>query len=260
MAEIKIYGNWKMNKDIKETIQFSRELAQQNPEFENIVAGIAPPFVLIHPLKDTLKELNWKIGAQNSFYEKKGAFTGEISPVMLKSIDVDFVILGHSERRNIMGETSEVVAKKIRTAIDAGLEVVLCVGETLEEREKGREKEVIKKMVIESLNGIAREEIIDKLTIAYEPVWAIGTGVNAAPEQIRQMHCFIRDILDENFGDECGRKITIQYGGSVKPENAGELLEVEDIDGFLVGGASLQVNSFLEIIKITENKRFKKTR
>lgn len=244
-----------MNKGIEEVRYFLEEFERRGKVFSPVETGIAPPFPFILLLKETLSKFEWKTGAQNCFYEREGAYTGEVSPYMLKSAGVDFVILGHSERRTIFGESNEVISKKIKSALKEGIEVVLCVGEKIEERREGRAMEVVGKMMDACLQGVERGELINKITIAYEPVWAIGTGINAKPEEIKEMHSFIRKIIDGMFGKGTGDKITIQYGGSVNPENIGELAQVEEVDGFLVGGASLKVNSFFDIIETVRSIR-----
>ncbi len=247
---VRIYGNWKMHKGPEEALDFFQKWSLP-PAGNRCECGIAPPFVSLVPLVHLAKEKGLKLGAQNCHFEEKGAFTGEISAFMLKEMGVHFVILGHSERRLLFGEDSFFIAKKLRAALQAGLEVVLCVGETLEEREQGREKEVVSEMLNASLGDVTRDEIVERITIAYEPVWAIGTGRNATPGQAGEMHAFIREVIDERYGAGTGTQVTVQYGGSVKPSNVEELASVEDIDGFLVGGASLETETFADIIEKT---------
>lgn len=243
-----IAGNWKMYKGIKETEDFLKELLNSiNTEiFERVEIAVCPPFTSLHIASQILKGSEISLGAQNVFYEKEGAFTGEISPLMLKELGVRYVIVGHSERRKIMGENDEMIAKKVRSVIDEGMIPILCVGETLEEREKGIERKVVEKQIVEGLKFVKEE---DEFVIAYEPVWAIGTGKTATPEIAGEMHGFIRKKVGEIFNHEKSVKIRILYGGSIKPENIESLISHPEIDGGLVGGASLKKDSFMSIIK-----------
>ncbi len=197
---------------------------------------------------EELKGSNIWVAAQNMYYEKEGAFTGEVSPIQLKDAGVTHVILGHSERRHIFGENDEMINKKVRAALDHGLLPILCIGELLEEREKGETEKVCKHQVVEGYKGLSKEEAL-KVTIAYEPVWAIGTGKTATPEDANQVHAFIRKVLAELYDQELAEKTRIQYGGSVKPENIDALMAQEHIDGALVGGASLKLDSFTRIVR-----------
>jgi triosephosphate isomerase len=189
-----------------------------------------------------------KLGAQNVYHEDNGAYTGEISPLMLKSVGCEYVIIGHSERRTIFKESNETINKKIKKALEHGLKVIFCIGETLDEREKNITNDVVKKQVIEGLLDID-EKAISYMIIAYEPVWAIGTGRNATPQQAQDVHKFIRKLIEDKYSSGIADDLTIQYGGSVKPDNARELLSQPDIDGALVGGACLKAESFIDIIK-----------
>lgn len=253
-----IAGNWKMNKDIKETFDFllplKNNLIGQNLNIEVVVC---PPFTSLFIASDILKETNIKIGAQNMFYEVEGAYTGEISPKMLKSVRCEYVILGHSERRRYFGETDEIVNKKVKKAIEFNLKPIICVGETLEERESGETFKVLEKQIKGVLNGLTYEQMKD-VVIAYEPVWAIGTGRNATPEQAQEAQRFIRELVAGLFNNSIADNLTIQYGGSVTPENAYSLLSQPDVDGALVGGASLKVDAFLKIIKAGETASLEK--
>ncbi|RKZ22114.1 triose-phosphate isomerase [bacterium] len=240
MRKLWIAGNWKMNMGGREGIELLKEM-RNSLSGSKVDVGIAPPFTLIPHASEILADSGILLGAQNMFYEEKGAFTGEISPSFLLDFGVNFVIIGHSERRKIFGEDEELIKKKVKKALDVGLLCILCVGETLEERERGETKEVVKRQVLSALEGLPS---LKGLTIAYEPVWAIGTGKVATPEQACEVHAFIRELIKED--------IRILYGGSVKPENARGLLEKEEIDGALVGGASLKVSSFSEIVRIAE--------
>jgi triosephosphate isomerase len=194
-----------------------------------------------------------ELGAQNVYWEEKGAFTGEVSPVMLKEIGVKYVVIGHSERRTYFHETNETVNKKVRSALKAGLLPIMCVGERLEEREAGKTFDVIRDHVTVGLKGISKEDIL-KIVIAYEPVWAIGTGKTATPDQAQEAHLYIRGLLKEIYNESVAQSVRIQYGGSVKPENIKELISQKDIDGALVGGASLKVEQFAPIVKESTRK------
>ena len=244
-----IAGNWKMNNDLKETqnllSKLSSGLSMDNLNCDVIVC---PPFTSLFEAYSLLKDTKIKIGAQNMYFESSGAFTGEISANMLIGIGCEYVILGHSERRSIFGETDELINKKIKKAIESGLKPIFCVGELLEEREGGITEKIIEKQIKSGLNGISSEEM-SKLIIAYEPVWAIGTGKTASPAQAQEVHQFIRSLIDEKYGASISNNIIIQYGGSVNANNASELLFQKDIDGALVGGASLKADSFIGIIK-----------
>lgn len=244
-----IAGNWKMNNDLQQSISLIEELKSklQNKTL-NCEVIICPPFTSLTEAKKLIEGSVIKLGAQNMYYEDSGAFTGEISAAMLKSVGCEYVILGHSERRTIFGERDEMINKKIRKAISEKLKPIFCVGETLEEREKDVTEKVIKKQIEKGLKDITPDEILDVI-IAYEPVWAIGTGKTATPEQAQEAHHFIRKLLANMYSKDFANLITIQYGGSVKPENARELLSQKDIDGALVGGACLKADSFIGIIE-----------
>uniref|UniRef100_A0A7V2ZMM4 Triosephosphate isomerase n=1 Tax=Ignavibacterium album TaxID=591197 RepID=A0A7V2ZMM4_9BACT len=244
-----IAGNWKMNNDLQQSISLIEELKSklQNKTL-NCEVIICPPFTSLTEAKKLIEGSVIKLGAQNMYYEDSGAFTGEISAAMLKSVGCEYVILGHSERRTIFGERDEMINKKIRKAISEKLKPIFCVGETLEEREKDVTEKVIKKQIEKGLKDITPDEILDVI-IAYEPVWAIGTGKTATPQQAQEVHHFIRKLLANMYSKDFANLITIQYGGSVKPENARELLSQKDIDGALVGGACLKADSFIGIIE-----------
>ncbi|MCA2005124.1 MAG: triose-phosphate isomerase [Ignavibacterium sp.] len=244
-----IAGNWKMNNDLQQSISLIEELKSklQNKTL-NCEVIICPPFTSLTEAKKLIEGSVIKLGAQNMYYEDSGAFTGEISAAMLKSVGCEYVILGHSERRTIFGERDEMINKKIRKAISEKLKPIFCVGETLEEREKDVTEKVIKKQIEKGLKDVTPDEILDVI-IAYEPVWAIGTGKTATPEQAQEVHHFIRKLLANMYSKDFANLITIQYGGSVKPENARELLSQKDIDGALVGGACLKADSFIGIIE-----------
>jgi triosephosphate isomerase len=243
-----IAGNWKMNKTIDEAVAFAKAFRPLAADVEGVEIGLAAPFPQLAPLAEALKGSNVGIGAQDVYWEASGAFTGEISPGMLLDAGCAFTLVGHSERRQFFGETNETVNRKCRAALAAGLSVIVCVGELLEEREAGRTNEVVKDHVANGLAGFSEAEMA-KVTIAYEPVWAIGTGKTATPDQAQEVHAFIRGLLAEMFGKQAAEATRIQYGGSVKPANAAELLGQPDIDGALVGGASLEAESFIEIVR-----------
>ncbi len=240
-----ICGNWKMHKTSAEAVALVRELRQRlNTQVQ---VAVAPPFTALAPVKAALQGSPIQLFAQNCHHEKQGAFTGEISAPMLAELGCDGVILGHSERRQYFRETDEDVNRKLKAALEAGLHPIVCVGETLQEREANRTWEVVSRQVRGALAGIPAAQIAT-LTLAYEPVWAIGTGKTATTGQAQEVHGQIRGLLREIAGAQPAEAVRIQYGGSVKPENAAELLSQQDIDGALVGGASLKVEDFERII------------
>ena len=243
-----IAGNWKMNKTASEAETILSELKKKVAQFNNKVnIAICPTFTALDRAVKTTKDSNIAIGAQDISDKESGAYTGEISAAMLLDLGVKYVIIGHSERRQYHGETNELVSKKAKTTLDAGLLPIICLGETLEERETGKTSEVVTKQVKNSLAGLTAEEMI-KTTIAYEPIWAIGTGKTASPEQAQEVHALIRRLLTEIFGTGTAEKVIIQYGGSVKPDNSATLMSQTDIDGALVGGASLDPSVFSDLI------------
>ncbi len=241
-----IAGNWKMHMTKSEAIDFVNEL-KDKVEDTDVEVVICPPYTLLDSLKSLTEGTNIKIGAQNLHWEEKGAFTGEISPVMLKDLSIDYCIIGHSERRQYFGETNETVNKKIHSAIKFGLKPIVCVGESIEERKAGKTEDVIKEQVVEGLKDVSKEDMLN-IVIAYEPIWAIGTGETATAEEANRVIAFIRDIIKGIYGEDISEEIRIQYGGSVKPDNVEELMSQEDIDGALVGGASLKAESFEQIV------------
>jgi triosephosphate isomerase (TIM) len=244
-----IAGNWKMNNDLKETQNLISKLSSGlSNSVINCDVIVCPPFTSLSEAHLLLKDTKIKLGAQNMYFESSGAFTGEISAEMLKSVGCEFVILGHSERRNIFGETDELINNKIKKAIFSGLKPIFCVGELLEERESGIMEKVIERQIKAGLECVSAEEM-KNLIIAYEPVWAIGTGKTASPGQAQEVHALIRNLIKEKYGVSVSENIIIQYGGSVKPDNARELLSQNDIDGALVGGACLKADSFIGIIQ-----------
>lgn len=232
-----IAGNWKMHKLAAEAETFMQELSQKLPALDSPEVRIYPPYTALWAAAQAAKGSKISVGAQNVYYEDKGAFTGEISAAMLKEAGATSVIVGHSERRQLLGESDSLVAKKARKALDHGLKVILCVGETLEERQSNRACDIVQRQLDQALALVESEG----LDIAYEPVWAIGTGRTASADQAQEMHAFIRKVVDS-------RATRILYGGSVKPENAAELMAQPDIDGLLVGGASLDVGDFTAIV------------
>ncbi len=243
-----IAGNWKMNKIIVEAIELANGLKRNLYKIENVDIVICPTFTALAEVGEIVLDSNIQLGGQNMYFADTGAFTGEISPIMLKDAGCEYVIIGHSERRAYFGETNEMVNKKVMYAIERGLKPIMCVGEKLEERESGKTFDVVGEHVREGLKGISNEDILE-VTIAYEPVWAIGTGKTATPQQAEEVHVFIRNILAELYGKEIGDSIRIQYGGSVTAENIKELISQPNIDGALVGGASLKVDTFTTIVE-----------
>jgi len=242
-----VAGNWKMNKSLAE----ARDLAGGiKRELENVIdvdVVLCPPFTVLRAVGEMVSDTPIRIGAQNMHWENSGAFTGEISPSMLRDLYCWYVILGHSERRTLFHETDEMVNKKVKAALASHLVPIMCVGETLQERQGGQMKDVVKRQVEQGLAGVGAD--LRKVVVAYEPVWAIGTGVNATPEQAQEMHAFIRDVLKGVGGADVAGSIRIQYGGSMKPANARDLMSQPDIDGGLIGGASLDARSFADIVR-----------
>ena len=242
-----IAGNWKMNKNAKEAVSLAKKLKNNLKNIKDRDVLICPGFAALCCVYEEIKGSNIRLGAQDMHSEDDGAFTGEVSPLMLKDF-CEYVILGHSERRQLFNETDESVNKKIKKALEHGLKPILCIGESLEERENDKTFDIIKNQLKKSLKNINKKEI-KEIIIAYEPVWAIGTGKTATPGQAEEVHAFIREWVGKNYGSEAADKLRILYGGSVKPENAKELMEKEDIDGALVGGASLDAESFSKIVE-----------
>ena len=234
-----IAGNWKMNGLLQEAEEFIAEL-RENPAPEHIELALMPPFTLLHPMNKPLAEKGVALGAQNVYYEEKGAFTGSICPRMLRDANCHYVILGHSERRSIIGESNAQIRSKLNAAWLHGLEPILCIGETLEQREKGVTNHVLAEQLA-ILEGAPKDK---PLTVAYEPVWAIGTGKTATPEMVVETHAFVHEEL-QRLGKDC----RVLYGGSVNPGNAKELMACEGVEGALVGGASLKADSFMQIVE-----------
>ncbi len=247
MRKAYIAGNWKMNKTIEESVALGKAVAEGVDKDTNADVAVIPQFLAVPAVAKALAGSAVKVGAQDVFYEKSGAFTGEIAPDMLKDAGCTFALVGHSERRHVIGETDEIIRKKLDALLEAGLDIVLCIGELIEERNAGKTEERLEIQVRAGLTGLTREQIA-KVTLAYEPVWAIGTGVTATTEQAQEAHAFVRKLVAELFDKEVADAMRIQYGGSVKPTNAAELLAQPDVDGALVGGAALTADSFLGII------------
>ena len=243
-----IAGNWKMHKTVQESIDVGVGLKRKFYTFSDADIVICPPFTALSKVSDTIIDSAIMLGAQDMHWESEGAFTGEISPSMLKDAGCRYVIVGHSERRHIFGETDEAVNKKVRVVLRHGMVPIMCIGERLEERDNGMTFEILEKQLARGLKDMPKDEVA-RIIIAYEPVWAIGTGRTATPQQAQEAHKFIRDFIERVYDKGTAAKIRIQYGGSVKPDNIAQLMAQEDVDGALVGGASLDVNSFTEIVQ-----------
>ncbi len=243
-----VAANWKMHKTVPEAVALAKRLRDAFPEPGDRDIVIAPPFTALGPVSAILKGSPVRLSAQNMHWETNGAYTGEISSVMLIDAGCEFVILGHSERRTLFGESGEMVNRKVRTAVQAGLKPIFCIGETLEQRQSGATFAVLEGQIKEGLNNIDSGDI-RRVTFAYEPVWAIGTGETATPDQAQEAHRFIRKRLTSLYGEEIASRVVIMYGGSVNPENVRSLMEQPDINGALVGGASLEFESFAGIIR-----------
>lgn len=243
-----IAGNWKLNKTIKEAVALITLLKRKLSDVESVEIVVCPPFTALGEACELLTDSNIRLGAQDVYWEEKGAYTGEVSAALIKDAGASFVIIGHSERRQYFHETDETVNKKTKAAIKAGLTPIVCVGETLSEREANKTFQVVETQLKGGFAGFSADEM-EKLVIAYEPVWAIGTGRVATPQQAQEVHAFIRKNLSKAFGEETAGPLRILYGGSVKPDNISSLINEPDIDGALVGGASLEADSFAEIVK-----------
>ncbi|MDY6867779.1 MAG: triose-phosphate isomerase [Chloroflexota bacterium] len=248
MRKIFVAGNWKMNKTIAEAKELVKAMLPELEKIENVDKAVCPSYLAVPAVAELCQGTSLKVGAQNLFWEPDGAYTAEVAPEMVAEV-CDYVIVGHSERRKYFGETDETVNKRLKAALDVGLKVIVCVGETLEENEASETEAVVSRQIKQGLADITEEQAAD-ITIAYEPVWAIGTGRAATPEDANDVHKnVIRPLLKEQFGDDRAEAMRIQYGGSIKPHNAAELFAMSDIDGGLVGGASLKADSFVAIIK-----------
>ncbi len=246
-----IAGNWKMNKTVGEAIDLVRELKTAISGVKGVEVAVAPPFTALYAVRKELEGSSILLAAQHLYWEEKGAFTGEVSPLMLKEVGCHYVIIGHSERRQFFGETDETVNRRMKAALSQGLKIIFCIGETLKEREEGKTFSVIERQVEGGLNGLGHQAM-RSVTLAYEPVWAIGTGRTATPDQAEEVHQFIRKKLEKLYSLEISEEIRIQYGGSVTPENVKGLMSQSDIDGALVGGASLKAESFSKIVRFKE--------
>jgi triosephosphate isomerase len=247
MRQSFVAGNWKMFTNASAARELAAGVAKGVASKPRVRVAVCPPFPYLQIVADALRGSSVALGAQNCYTEKEGAFTGEVSPAMLIDVGCRWVILGHSERRHVLGETDSFINRKIKAAQAAGLGVIFCVGETLQEREANRTDSVLETQLKGGLDGLDAAAVA-KIVVAYEPVWAIGTGKNATPDQAQQAHAFIRRQIGRRFSEETAGSLPIQYGGSVKPENAALLLGQPDVDGALVGGASLKVDQFLAIV------------
>jgi triosephosphate isomerase len=245
-----VAGNWKMNTDSRSSVDLAKAVASGSSELASgsVSVAVIPPFVYLASVAGAVSSYHVAVGAQDVYFEEKGAFTGEISPAMLKDIGCAYVLCGHSERRHVIGETDELINKKVIAAVGGGLLPILCVGELLEQRDAGETEQVVAEQVKAGLAGLSAEKV-SAVTIAYEPVWAIGTGRTATPQQAQEAHAFIRGLLAEMYDDSLAQEMRIQYGGSVNAANARELMSQKDVDGALVGGASLKADEFVKIIR-----------
>lgn len=243
-----IAGNWKMNKTVKKAVDFVTELKKYFIGYSSMEIVICPPFTALSDVAKVIEGSNIKLGGQNMYWESVGAFTGEISPLMLAEIGCEYVIIGHSERRQILNETNEIINMKLKSASTYRLKPIFCVGENIEEREAGKAEDIVYEQLSKGLADLSKDDV-SKMVIAYEPIWAIGTGKTATPEDANAIHLFIRRIIGNLYNKQLASEIRIQYGGSVRPDNIDELMSQSDIDGVLVGGASLDTNSFVRIAK-----------
>jgi triosephosphate isomerase len=249
MRRLIIAGNWKMYKNISGAIELANGLSRELHNLDSLDIVLCPAFTALSSVFDIIADSNIQLGAQDVYWQDQGAFTGEVSSQMLKDAGCSFVIIGHSERRQYFHETDETVNKKIKAAIKSGLTPIVCVGETLTQREENKTLQVIDQQIQQGFKDISSQEVKD-LVVAYEPVWAIGTGRNATAAQAQEVQKYIRDLLAKKYNEAIAGSIRIQYGGSVKPGNIQELIQQPDIDGALVGGASLAIDSFSQIVKI----------
>jgi triosephosphate isomerase len=245
-----IAGNWKLHKTVPEAVRLAGELEKKLGDFQGGDLLICPPFIDLAPVAEVVERGPIALGGQDLFWEEEGAYTGAVSGTMLKSAGCRYVIVGHSERRQLFGDSNEMVNRKLQAALRSGLTPILCLGEPLEKREQKVTKEYLRKQLAGSLKGLSGEEI-SKMIIAYEPIWAIGTGRTATPALAQETHFFLRQLLEDIFSPSLARSLRILYGGSVKPENARALIGRKDIDGFLIGGASLKADSFAEIAQLS---------
>jgi triosephosphate isomerase len=250
-----VVGNWKMNGSQADSLDLARKISHDvKLEPTPVQVVVAPPFTALAAVGKALHDSKVQLAAQNCHWELTGAFTGEISPSMLKELDCEFVIIGHSERRHIFHESDDMIARKVAPVIAQGMRPILCVGEKLEERQSQQTFEIIERQLQSALKGLGNGAI-ENIEIAYEPVWAIGTGHNATREQIREVHAYIRQLVNASFGRSSSNGLRILYGGSVKPENAAMIAAIDEVNGLLVGGASLQAESFLPIVRAFSENR-----
>jgi triosephosphate isomerase len=245
-----VAGNWKMNMDLAEGLKFASSIEKYFKESpsEKALVILCPPFIHLASMADILKHGKVALGAQNCASEASGAYTGEVSAWMIKSTGAQYVIIGHSERRAYYNEDDKLLNKKTLLAINSGLKVIFCCGEVKQERESGQHFLIVRRQLEEGLFSLAAEQM-DMIVIAYEPVWAIGTGLTASPEQAQEMHKFIRELVKEKYGNDCAKKLPILYGGSCKPSNASEIFSKPDVDGGLIGGAALKKEDFIAIVE-----------
>lgn len=256
MRKILIAGNWKMNNTAAATDAFCRDFKAKGLEDHKVDMLLCPPYTSIAAMVNWLKDTPVAVGAENMHQADNGAYTGEISADMLIEAGCDYVLIGHSERRQYFSESDELVNTKVKKALEKGILPVMCIGETLEQRESNVTEDVVKKQITDGLAGLSVEDM-EKVVVAYEPVWAIGTGLTATPEQAQAVHAFIRNILKDLFGEKTAESVRILYGGSAKLSNAEELLSEKDIDGLLIGGASLKTDDFYGIIEIADKLMIK---
>jgi triosephosphate isomerase len=242
-----IAGNWKMYKTVHEAVVFVKELKSAVKDAVDVEIVVAPPFTAVHAVAEAARNSNIGVAAQDVYWEREGAFTGEVSATMVKEAGAEYVIVGHSERRRLFGETDTIVNRKVAAAIGAGLTPIVCIGETLEERERDETFAVLDRQIKDGLDGFSAEQVAD-LVVAYEPVWAIGTGRTATSAQAGEAHAHIRTRVRQWFGGDAADRCHVIYGGSVKPDNIRELIAEPDVDGALVGGASLDVRGFAELV------------
>jgi len=243
-----IAGNWKMYKTVKESVDFAKQLQEKLRDVKDREILICPTALAVSPVAEALRFSNIMVGCQDAHWEHEGAFTGNVSPAMFKEEGVKYIILGHSEKRQFDNDTNQRINSKLKNVLRIGLRAIVCVGETWPEREAGKTENVIESQIAGCFEGIGLGDL-ESIVIAYEPVWAIGTGKTATPEQANEVHAFIRKLVGKKYNSEAADKMRIQYGGSVKPENIKELMAQPDIDGALVGGASLKVDSFVSIVR-----------
>ena len=243
-----VAGNWKMNTTRETAVALAKGTAEAAAKAAGVDVAVCPPSVYLAPVAEALAGGRVALGAQNMYFEASGAFTGEVSATMLADVGCEYVILGHSERRHVFGESDELIAKKVLAALESPLKIILCIGEKIDQRKAGQTEAVLRSQTLSALEGVSADRM-GKITIAYEPVWAIGTGETAEPDQVQEAHTYVRGLLAERYGADLAEAVRIQYGGSVKPCNAAELLAQPDVDGALVGGASLKAEDFAAIIE-----------